>query len=52
MTQLVDIEAVISVTRHAGQLVLDQRREGLHNIHSKSSEIDLVTEADLASEAY
>jgi myo-inositol-1(or 4)-monophosphatase len=52
MSELVDIEAVISTLRRAGQLVLNMRRDGLRNIQSKSSEIDLVTEADLASEAF
>jgi myo-inositol-1(or 4)-monophosphatase len=52
MNQPVDIEAVISAARRAGQLVLTMRREGLRNIQSKSAETDLVTEADLASEAF
>jgi myo-inositol-1(or 4)-monophosphatase len=52
MNQPVDIEAVISATRRAGQLVLTMRRDGLRNIQSKSAETDLVTEADLASEAF
>ena len=52
MSELVDIEAVISATRRAGQLVLTMRRDGLRNITSKSTSIDLVTEADLASEAF
>lgn len=48
----VELEAVIAVAQQAGQLVRDMRRAGLHHIQSKSTEIDLVTEADLASEAY
>jgi myo-inositol-1(or 4)-monophosphatase len=52
MTQPVDIEAVITLVNRAGQLILKMRREGLRNIQSKSTEIDLVTEADLASEAF
>ncbi|MCL4859680.1 MAG: inositol monophosphatase [Caldilineaceae bacterium] len=52
MNQPVDIEAVITATRRAGQLVSEMRRNGLRNIQSKSSAIDLVTEADLASEAF
>lgn len=52
MNPPVDIEAVISATRRAGQLVLTMQRAGLRNIQSKSTEIDLVTEADLASEAF
>jgi len=52
MSEPVDSEAVISATRRAGQLVLTMRREGLRSITTKSTEIDLVTEADLASEAF
>jgi myo-inositol-1(or 4)-monophosphatase len=52
MISLFDIEAIISVARRAGQLVFTMRREGLRNVQTKSTEIDLVTEADLASEAF
>ncbi len=52
MNQPVALEAVIAIAQQAGQLVRKMRREGLQNIKSKSSEIDLVTEADLASEVY
>jgi myo-inositol-1(or 4)-monophosphatase len=52
MTPSFDIEAIISVARRAGQLVFNMRREGLRNVQTKSTEIDLVTEADLASEAF
>jgi myo-inositol-1(or 4)-monophosphatase len=53
MTQpQLDLEAVITVARRAGQLVLKMRREGLRNVQSKSTAVDLVTEADLASEAF
>ncbi len=46
----IDIEVVIDVARQAGQLVLDMRRAGLRSVRNKSSDIDLVTEADVASE--
>lgn len=46
-----DLEAIIAVVQQAGQLVERMRRDGLANIQRKSSTIDLVTEADLASEA-
>jgi myo-inositol-1(or 4)-monophosphatase len=52
MQAQLDLEAIITVARRAGQLVLKMRRDGLRNIQSKSTEIDLVTEADLASEAF
>jgi len=45
-----DVEAVIAITRSAAQLVLRMQRAGLRNVRSKSSEGDLVTEADVASE--
>ncbi|GIV78647.1 MAG: inositol monophosphatase [Litorilinea sp.] len=44
------IEAVIAVARQAGQLVWRMQRQGLQQIREKSSAIDLVTEADVASE--
>ncbi|MFN8495115.1 MAG: inositol monophosphatase family protein [Caldilineaceae bacterium] len=46
-----NIETIIAVARRAGQLVIQLRRDGLRNVRGKSNEIDLVTEADLASEA-
>jgi len=46
-----DLEAIIAVVQQAGQLVERMRRDGLADIQRKSSTIDLVTEADLASEA-
>lgn len=45
-----DVEAVIEVTRSAAELVRRMQRAGLNNVRSKSSEGDLVTEADVASE--
>lgn len=47
-----DSEAIISVVRSAGQLVMAMRQAGLQQVQSKSAVIDLVTEADLASEAF
>ncbi len=46
-----DTEAIIAVVRKAGQLVTEMRQAGLHHVQSKSAVIDLITEADLASEA-
>ncbi|MCB0061695.1 MAG: inositol monophosphatase [Caldilineaceae bacterium] len=46
-----DLEAIITVVQEAGQLVEQMRRAGLAEVQRKSSTIDLVTEADLASEA-
>lgn len=45
-----DVEAVIAITRSAAELVRNMQRAGLRNVRSKSSEGDLVTEADVASE--
>ncbi len=45
-----DLEFLIGVVQQAGDQVLAMQDQGLTNIGSKSSEIDLVTEADLASE--
>lgn len=50
-TTAFDLDAIIAVVQKAGQLVERMRREGLAKVQRKSSEIDLVTEADLASEA-
>lgn len=47
-----DSEAIIPVVRRAGQLVTEMRQTGLQQVQSKSAVIDLVTEADLASEAF
>jgi len=47
-----DNEAIISIVRKAGQLVTEMRQTGLQQVQSKSAVIDLVTEADLASEAF
>ncbi len=46
------IEAVIAVARQAGRLVWRMQRQGLQQIREKSSAIDLVTEADVASENF
>lgn len=46
-----DSEAIIAIVQQAGQLVTEMRQTGLHQVQSKSAVIDLVTEADLASEA-
>ncbi len=45
-----DLEVLIAAVHAAGQLVEEMRRQGLAEIQRKSSTIDLVTEADLASE--
>jgi myo-inositol-1(or 4)-monophosphatase len=47
----ISIEAVMQIARRAGALTVDMQTEGLHEIRSKSTAADLVTEADLASEA-
>ena len=47
----VQVEEVIRVAQEAGRLVLEMQRRGLHGVRSKSSAIDLVTEADVAAEA-
>lgn len=41
---------VMSVAQQAGDLILSMQSGGLNNIASKSNKIDLVTEADVASE--
>jgi myo-inositol-1(or 4)-monophosphatase len=48
--QVVDIETVIEVAQAAGHLILQMRSDGLRNVRSKASVIDLVTEADVAAE--
>jgi len=50
-TNAFDHEAIIAIVQNAGTLVEHMRRNGLANVQRKSSTIDLVTEADLASEA-
>ena len=47
---VVDLAHVIAVAQRAGDLILAMRAQGLRQIHNKSTEIDLVTEADIASE--
>jgi myo-inositol-1(or 4)-monophosphatase len=47
----ISVEAVMQIARRAGQLVAEMQAEGLREIRSKSTVADLVTEADLASEA-
>ena len=46
----VDLTEVLAVAQQAGDLVLGMQARGLQNIGSKSSSIDLVTEADVAAE--
>jgi len=46
-----DVAAIIAIVQKAGALVEQMRRDGLATVKRKSSVIDLVTEADLASEA-
>ena len=46
----VALEDVLAVALQAGELILAMQADGLRNITSKSSEIDLVTEADVAAE--
>lgn len=44
------IEDLIPIAQAAGQLVVRMRQEGLSDIQTKSTALDLVTEADVASE--
>lgn len=46
-----DIEKIITVVQKTGELVVEMRRAGLQNVRGKATAIDLVTEADVASEA-
>lgn len=46
----VDVDAVIEVALRAADLVTEMRAQGLRSVRSKSSTIDIVTEADIASE--
>lgn len=48
----IDLEVIMGVAQQAGDLVLAMQLQGLQKIDSKSSAIDLVTEADLASEKF
>ena len=43
--------ALFDLACQAGELALTMQRDGLRSIHSKSTQNDLVTEADLACEA-
>jgi myo-inositol-1(or 4)-monophosphatase len=45
-----DIEAVIEIGQEAGRLATQMGQAGLRHIDTKSTDIDLVTEADLAGE--
>lgn len=47
-----DREAIIAVAQRGGELIWQMRRNGLQQVKSKSVEIDIVTEADLACEAF
>jgi myo-inositol-1(or 4)-monophosphatase len=52
VTTSFDREAIIAIAQQGGRLIWQMRRAGLHNVKSKSVEIDIVTEADLACEAF
>lgn len=45
-----NVDAVIAAATEAGKLTLAMRERGLQSVRSKSSGIDLVTEADVAAE--
>ena len=45
-----DVEHLIAVVCQAGDLVMRMQREGYGVVRGKSNEIDIVTEADVASE--
>ncbi len=45
------VEEIIKIACRAGDLVLKMQREGYGRVVGKSNDIDIVTEADLASEA-
>lgn len=47
---MVDIERMIAVAQAAGDLILSMQQAGLRNVRGKASAVDLVTEADVASE--
>jgi myo-inositol-1(or 4)-monophosphatase len=44
------VEQAAVVAQRAGELILQMQSDGLQAVQSKSSEIDLVTEADVAAE--
>lgn len=46
----VDPTAIVEIAQKAGRLVVGMFDEGLQNVRSKSTAVDLVTEADVASE--
>lgn len=46
----IDLEFLIAVVRRAGDRVLSMQAGGLQQVGSKSSTVDLVTEADVAAE--
>ena len=46
----IDVNDVIEIAIHAGELVATMRAAGLQDIRNKSSASDIVTEADVASE--
>lgn len=46
----VEMESVLGVVQRTATLVSQMQRDGLHAIQNKSNDIDLVTEADVASE--
>ena len=48
----IDPAAVIALAREAGHLIVSMQARGLAEIRTKSTEIDLVTEADVASERF
>jgi myo-inositol-1(or 4)-monophosphatase len=47
-----ELEIVIEIAEQGGQLVSRMQREGITSIKGKSNDIDLVTEADVANEAF
>ncbi len=48
----VDPAAVIALAREAGHMIVSMQAHGLSEITTKSTDIDLVTEADVASERF
>jgi myo-inositol-1(or 4)-monophosphatase len=48
----VDPAVVIALAREAGHLIVSMQARGLSEIRTKSTEIDIVTEADVASERF
>jgi myo-inositol-1(or 4)-monophosphatase len=47
---MVSLESVVEIACRAADLVMEMQRAGLRNVKAKGVEIDLVTEADVASE--